>query len=80
MLKAYIARVDRSAYAFSRRTGIVCDHVLKVLRGDRRRISVDLALDIQLATEGEVPVSAWRMRSPPAALADDGGYGTQASQ
>jgi len=70
MLREFIDRTDKTAYAFSKRTGIMCDHLLKVLRGDRRRISVDLALDIQLGTNGEVPVAAWRMRPPSVLLQD----------
>lgn len=70
LLRAYIKRVDGTAYAFAKRTGIVCDHLLKVLRNERRRISVDLALDIQAGTNGEVPVAAWRMRAARFTVAD----------
>jgi plasmid maintenance system antidote protein VapI len=70
LLEQYLRRTESSVYAFAKRTGIPCDHVLKVVRGKRRRICVDLALDIQAGTDGEVPVESWRMREPPVPLKD----------
>lgn len=72
LLRAYIDRAHHgAAYDFAKASGIPCDQVLKVLRSDRQRIAVDLALDFAAATSGEVPVTSWRMRPPPAPLRDN---------
>lgn len=45
--------------------------VQRVISGDRRRVTVDLAMRIQRATNGDVPVDVWESDDPAAPPADD---------
>jgi hypothetical protein len=68
LLRRYIKRCGTSVYAFAKRYGFTCTHIQFLVNGTRRRLNVDLALDLELATGGAVPAAAWRLRKPSAAL------------
>ncbi len=62
LLRRFLDRRGLSVTRFCEMYGLSRPHIHMVLAGARRRINVDLALDLAEATDGAVPVSAWRMR------------------
>jgi hypothetical protein len=58
-LRSYLDTNGLSITAFCARNGLDRIQVLRVLNGERRRISVDFALSIERATGGAVQTSLW---------------------
>lgn len=59
-LAAYLAARGETPYAFARRAMIDYAQLLKILRGEGgRRMTVNLAIRIRDATDGEVAVDSW---------------------
>lgn len=58
-LRAYLDRVGLSVPKFCEANKLERISVQRALNGERRRISVDFAWDIQVATGGEVQWDRW---------------------
>jgi hypothetical protein len=58
-----------TVYAFCRLHHLDRIQVQRLLNGTVRRITVDLADDIERATEGEVPIRSWRLTESRANMA-----------
>ena len=59
MLRRYLEKSALSKAAFCARHGLCEVQIGRLLRGERRRVSVDTALAIESATDGAVPVRSW---------------------
>jgi hypothetical protein len=59
LLRAWLHEQQISIPVFSEVHGLDRIMVQRAINGERRRISVDLALAIEVATNGGVPVAAW---------------------
>ena len=59
LLREYLTSKKSSILAFCEQHKLSRHQIQRYLRGDRRRMSVDFALRIQMATDGEVPVESW---------------------
>ena len=61
LLREHLARLGLTAHAWCREHRIDSPYTTRVLAGTGgRRVSVDYASAIEAATNGEIPVSAWR--------------------
>lgn len=67
LLRRYLEKSALSKAAFCSLHGLCEVQIGRLLRGERRRVSVDTALAIESATEGAVPVRSWAQR-PQAAV------------
>jgi len=63
MLDAHIRASGKTQAAWAAQIGISRGHLNDILHGNRRP-SLDLALKIEIATGGAVPVQAWRLPEP----------------
>lgn len=63
MLADVITRSGETRSAWARRLGISLPYLSSLASGNRRP-SLDLALKIEIATGGAVPVQAWRLPEP----------------
>jgi hypothetical protein len=59
LLRAWLHETQTSIPVFAEVHGLDRIMVQRAINGERRRISVDLALAIELATKGAVPVAEW---------------------
>lgn len=59
MLRRYLDKRSLSVAAFCALHGFCEVQIGRLLRGQRKRVSVDTALAIESATEGAVPVRSW---------------------
>jgi hypothetical protein len=59
-----LRRRGYTRYSFCKRWGFDRIQLQRLLDGKIRRISIDLADDIERATDGEVPIRAWRVTPP----------------
>lgn len=58
-LAAWLGQHDESAHAFARRAGLDPAQVYRLLAGSYVRISIDLAVTIENATDGSVECRDW---------------------
>ena len=58
-LRKFLTETGQSVPAFCERHGIERLTVQRYLRGERRRLDVDICLAIERATGGVVPVALW---------------------
>lgn len=59
LLRRYLERNSLSIAAFAQQHELCPIQIGRLLRGERRRVSVDTALAIQEATRRAVPMRAW---------------------
>lgn len=59
LLRRYLAKQGISLYAFAETHGFCRIQLSRLLKGERKRVSVDTALAIQTATAGAVPMQSW---------------------
>lgn len=63
-LRAYLTEIEQSVPDFCEEHGFDRIHVQRVLLGERwRRITVDFAFDIQVATKGRIDWTRWRSKT-----------------
>jgi len=59
LLRRYLTRRDLSLYAFCQLHALDRIAMARLIKGERKRVSVDVAHAIERATEGAVPMAAW---------------------
>lgn len=59
LLQRYLQSRGISLYAFCRDNRLDRIALSRLLKGERKRVSVDIALRVQRATGGAVPVASW---------------------
>lgn len=60
---AHLKKIGLSQTAFCAQKGLDRIAVQRAVNGERRRYTVDFALEIEAATEGAVPVKSWATRA-----------------
>lgn len=59
LLREYLVARRLSVARFALANGLDASHVRHILHGRRRRLSVDIAIGLEAATRGGVPVHSW---------------------
>lgn len=59
MLRRYLRDTGVTLHAFAVQHSLDRIGLMRLMTGERRRVSVDTALAIESATAGAVPVAAW---------------------